>query len=206
MPLLKILSSSFGDEIRLQMSIHFRPQIDKPLPPFIAETSMSDLELNTYNLQRPNYTVNMFCFHDHKASELPSQSFELTVCGFYSILSFSLRPLVMLETVLLNTFSCLWLNLFCAREQHQFNQSCVIFIKWVENTAHTVEHSIEFQQVCRNQSNKIASSKIEFEFLSDLLRDRFTSTTSLYTVKLYSVQDHVGISTNSVLTACKNNH
>ena len=206
MPLLKILSSSFGDEIRLQMSIHFRPQIDKPLPPFIAETSMSDLELNTYNLQRPNYTVNMFCFHDHKASELPSQSFELTVCGFYSILSFSLRLLAMLETVLLNTFSCLWLNLFCAREQHQFNQSCVIFIKWVENTAHTVEHSIEFQQVCRNQSNKIASSKIEFEFLSDLLRDRFTSTTSLYTVKLYSVQDHVGISTNSVLTACKNNH
>ena len=126
------------------MSIHFRPQIDKPLPPFIAETSMSDLELNTYNLQRPNYTVNMFCFHDHKASELPSQSFELTVCGFYSILSFSLRLLAMLETVLLNTFSCLWLNLFCAREQHQFNQSCVIFIKWVKNTAHTVEHSIEF--------------------------------------------------------------
>ena len=81
------------------MSSHFRPQIDKPLPPFIAETSMSDLELNTYNLQRPNYTVNMFCFHDHKASELPSQSFELTVCGFYSILSFSLRLLVMLETV-----------------------------------------------------------------------------------------------------------
>lgn len=201
MPLLKILSSSFGDEIRLQVSIHFRPQIDKPLPPFIAETSMSDLELNTYNLQRPNYTVNMFCFHDHKASELPSQSFELTVCGFYSILSFSLRLLAMLETVLLNTFSCLWLNLFCAREQHQFNQSCVIFMKWVENTAHTVEHSIEFQQVCRNQSNKIASSKIEFEFLSDLLRDRFTSTTSLYTVKLYSVQDHVGISTNSVFTA-----
>ena len=74
-------------------------QIDKPLPPFIAETSMSDLELNTYNLQRPNYTINMFCFHDHKASELPSQSFELTVCGFYSILSFSLRLLVMLETV-----------------------------------------------------------------------------------------------------------
>ena len=127
------------------MSIHFRPQIDKPLPPFIAETSMSDLELNTHNLQRPNYTVNMFCFHDHKVSELPSQSFKLTVCGFYSILSFSLRLLVMLETVFIeHVFGFLWVNLFCAREHHQFNQSCVISIKWVENTAHTVEHSIEF--------------------------------------------------------------
>ena len=42
MPLLEILSPSFGDEIRLWMCIQIRPRMDKPLLPIIAETSMSD--------------------------------------------------------------------------------------------------------------------------------------------------------------------
>lgn len=54
MPLLEILSPSFGDEIRLWMCIHFRPRMDKPLLPIIAETSMSDWELDTYILRTRN--------------------------------------------------------------------------------------------------------------------------------------------------------
>ena len=87
MPLLEILSSSFGDEIRLQLCIHLGHNAQNFTSDDCWDIDVWLSATNIYILQRPNNTINTFFFQDHKASVRPSQPFEVTLFGFYSMFS-----------------------------------------------------------------------------------------------------------------------